>query len=89
MRKANVFAVAVVAALMTLSPSQNAAAAQAGAKPASLVLDDSVSVCETPAVQVNRVGDVGVNYTRTYIADPQEWRVVEVNRPGIVGGANL
>lgn len=84
MRKANVFAVAVASALMTLSPSQDAAAAQAVAKPAVLVLIDSVSVRESSAVQVNKVGDVGVSYTRTYIADPDEWRVLEVSRQGAI-----
>jgi len=55
---------------------------QATAKRAVLSQIDSVTVIETPTIQVNRVGEVAVSYIRTYIADPKEWRVLEVSRQG-------
>ena len=55
---------------------------QAAPKRPVLSLIDSVAIDETSSVQVSRVGEVAISITRTYIADPGEWRVLEVSRQG-------
>jgi hypothetical protein len=73
-----VFATVAIASVITALPvkSQVSSARQV------LQPIDSVRVEETAALQVSRVGEVAVSITRTFIADPAEWRVLEVSRTG-------